>query len=52
MPVLNDEEKQALTEVTKMGFPPRAWFAYKTMGLHAFPVLYPGVKMADAKYFQ
>ncbi|MES1225092.1 MAG: hypothetical protein ABUT20_56945, partial [Bacteroidota bacterium] len=48
---LNDEEKQALTEVTKMGFPPGAWFAYKTMGLHAFPVLYPGVKMADAKYF-
>jgi hypothetical protein len=46
---LNDEEKQALTEVTKMGFPPKAWFAYRTMGLHAFPVLYPGVKMADAK---
>jgi hypothetical protein len=26
---LNDEEKQALTEVTKMGFPLEAWFAYK-----------------------
>ncbi|CAN5149566.1 hypothetical protein BH11BAC5_BH11BAC5_54410 [soil metagenome] len=49
---LNDEEKQALIEVTKMGFPPKAWFAYKTMGLHAFPVLYPGVAMADAKYFK
>ena len=49
---LNDEERQALTEVTKMGFPPKAWFAYKTMGLHAFPVLYPGVAMADAKYFK
>lgn len=49
---LNDEEKQALTEVTKMGFPPKAWFAYQTMGLHAFPVLYPGVAMADAKYFK
>jgi hypothetical protein len=49
---LNDEEKQALTEVTRMGFPPKAWFAYKTMGLHAFPVLYPGVAMADAKYFK
>lgn len=48
---LNEEEKQALTEVTKMGFPPKAWFAYTTLGLHAFPVLYPGVKMADAKYF-
>jgi hypothetical protein len=49
---LNDEEKQALTEVTKMGFPLKAWFAYKTMGLHAFPVLYPGVAMADAKFFK
>ncbi|WP_216368646.1 hypothetical protein [Limnovirga soli] len=49
---LNDEEKQVLTEVTKMGFPSKAWFAYKTMGLHAFPVLYPGVAMADAKYFK
>ena len=33
---LNDEEKQALQEVTKMGFPPKAWFAYKTMGFHGF----------------
>ena len=49
---LNDEERQALIEATKMGFPPKAWFAYKTMGLHAFPVLYPGVAMADAKYFK
>lgn len=49
---LNDEEKQALIEVTRMGFPPGAWYAYKTMGLHAFPVLYPGVAMADAKYFK
>jgi len=49
---LTDEEKQALTEVTKMGFPSKAWFAWQTMGLHAFPVLYPGVQMADAKYFK
>ena len=26
---LNTEEKEALTEVTKMGFPPRAWFNYR-----------------------
>ncbi|MFX0180264.1 MAG: hypothetical protein ACFE78_08730, partial [Candidatus Hodarchaeota archaeon] len=26
---LNDEEREALTEVTKMGFPPRAWFNYR-----------------------
>lgn len=49
---LNVEEKQALTEVTKMGFPPKAWFAYKTMGIHAFAVLYQGLTMADPKYFE
>jgi PKD domain-containing protein len=49
---LNSEERQALLEATRLGFPPKAWFAYKTMGLHAFPVLYPGMKMADAKYFK
>jgi hypothetical protein len=26
---LNDEEQEALTEVTRMGFPPRAWFNYR-----------------------
>jgi len=26
---LNTEEKEALTEVTKMGFPPRSWFNYR-----------------------
>ncbi|NHJ22757.1 MAG: hypothetical protein EAX91_17570 [Candidatus Lokiarchaeota archaeon] len=26
---LNDEEREALIEVTKMGFPPRAWFNYR-----------------------
>jgi hypothetical protein len=26
---LNIEEQEALTEVTKMGFPPRAWFNYR-----------------------
>jgi hypothetical protein len=26
---LNDEEQEALTEVTKMGFPPRGWFNYR-----------------------
>jgi hypothetical protein len=26
---LNNEEREALTEVTKMGFPPRAWFNYR-----------------------
>lgn len=48
---LNTEEKEALQEVTKMGFPPQSWFGYKTMGIHGFLVLYQGVVMADQKYF-
>jgi hypothetical protein len=48
---LNNEEKEALQEVTKMGFPPQSWFGYKTMGIHGFLVLYQGVVMADGKYF-
>lgn len=49
---LNEEEKEALREVTKMGFPPQSWFGYKTMGIHGFIALYQGMRMADAKYFE
>lgn len=48
---LNHEEQDALREVTRMGFPPKSWFGYKTMGVHAFSVLYPGIMMADPTYF-
>ena len=48
---LNDEEKEALREATKLGFPPQSWFGYKTMGIHGFIALYQGMRMADAKYF-
>lgn len=48
---LNAEEKQALQEVTKMGFPPQSWFGYKTMGIHGFLVLYQSVVGIDKKYF-
>lgn len=48
---LNAEEKEALQEVTQLGFPPKAWHAYKTMGVHAFTAIYPGMQMADKKYF-
>ena len=34
-----------------MGFPPKSWFGYRTMGVHAFTALYPGVVMADRAYF-
>jgi hypothetical protein len=49
---LNDEERDALTEVSRMGFPPRSWFGHRTMGMHAFPVLYQGMVMADPTYFE
>ncbi len=48
---LDDEEADALAEVTRMGFPPRSWFGHRTMGMHAFPVLYGGLRMADPTYF-
>lgn len=47
---LSTEEADALKEVTRMGFPPRSWFGWKTMGLHGFSALYPGVMMADPGY--
>ncbi len=43
---LNDEEREALREVTRMGFPPKSWFAYPTMGVHGFTALYRGMVMA------
>jgi len=49
---LDPEERDALTEVTRMGFPLRSWFGYRTMGMHAFPVLYGGVAAADPAYFK
>jgi hypothetical protein len=49
---LDAEERDALTEVTRMGFPPRSWFGYRTMGMHAFPVLYRGLVAADPAYFE
>lgn len=49
---LDDEQRDALLEVTRMGFPPRSWFGHRTMGMHAFPVLYRGVRMADPSYFE
>jgi hypothetical protein len=49
---LDAEERDALAEVTRMGFPPRSWFGHRTMGMHAFPVLYRGVATADPTYFE
>jgi hypothetical protein len=48
---LNDEEREALQEATRLGFPPKSWFGYKTMGVHGFIAVYQGMTMADRKYF-
>lgn len=47
---LTAEEQEAFEEVTRMGFPPRSWFEWRTMGMHAFRVLYPGMIAADPTY--
>jgi hypothetical protein len=49
---LSAEERDALVEVTRMGFPLGSWFGHRTMGMHAFPVLYGGMRLADPTYFE
>jgi hypothetical protein len=48
---LNEEERAALTEVTRMGFPPRAWFSYKEIGPGALPILAYAVDRMDPAYY-
>lgn len=49
---LDEEQRAALLEVTRMGFPLRSWFGYRTMGTQAFGVLYPSIVAADPDYFR
>ncbi|MDR2178082.1 MAG: hypothetical protein LBP20_08610 [Treponema sp.] len=49
---LNEEERQALEEVTKMGFPPRSWFCYRTLDDGAMPVVVPVVNTIDSTYYE
>lgn len=44
-------QADALREATRMGFKPEAWYAWRTMGVHGFAALYPGVVAADPSYF-
>ena len=52
---LDEEEREALTEVTKMGFPPRAWFNYRRIAFGYTGVLTtlldPMIKW-DPTYFE
>jgi hypothetical protein len=49
---LNKEEREVLAEVTRMGFPPRGWYNYKTLGMGAFSFLFDSVVQEDPKYFE
>ena len=49
--VLNEEEREALLEVTAMGFPMKTWTVWETIGEGALPVLYPAIPAMDPTYF-
>jgi len=49
---LDADQEEALREVTRMGFPPTAWFDYKTLGEGAFPILFNLVRAQDPTYFK
>ena len=50
---LNPDEAAMLEELTKMGFPPMAWYpeAWGMIDAGSLPVLLPGVKGMDPMYF-
>lgn len=49
---LNEDEKAALKEITRFGFPLRAWLQWPYLDDGSLPVLAPGVKMSDPDYFK
>ena len=49
---LNKEQKEALEEASKMGYPDRGWFCYPYMGDGALSVLMPTVYRVYPEYFK
>jgi hypothetical protein len=49
---LNSEERAALEEATKMGFPTRVWFSHEFAGLGALTLFIPVMEQIDPKYFE
>lgn len=49
---LNQEEREALDEVTAMGFPPYDWFMHEYLDDGALPILAPLVTAMDPTYFE
>lgn len=48
---LNDEEQNVLLEVTRLGFPLRAWVFEETMGVGPLTVMWQGVQTLDMSYY-
>jgi hypothetical protein len=48
---LNQEERGALTEATRFGFPPRGWYTCKEMNVGALPLVFYSVAFLDPTYF-
>lgn len=48
---LNEEQRQALEEVSRMGFPKRGWFSWPVMGDGALMVLSPYIYNVYPQYF-
>ena len=49
--VIAGGKRAAYHEVTRMGFPPRAWYGHRTMGTQAFGVLYKSLGALDPTYY-
>lgn len=49
---LNVEEREALEEATRMGFPKKAWFAHEYIGNGALPVLAPAIGQMNPGYYE
>lgn len=48
---LTQLQAEALREMTRLGFLPQSWYAWRDMGIHGFAALYPGIAAADPTYF-
>lgn len=52
---LDDEQRAALEEVTRMGFPPRSWFAHERVALSytgVFAAIFGTLAVGDPSYFE
>jgi hypothetical protein len=48
---LNNDQREVLAEVTRLGFPVQSWFNYKAIGMGAFSILFDRMVQKDPAYF-